>query len=130
MVLDASAGVELLRWSAAGRRVADVMASESETIHVPHLFAVEVAQVMRRLEAQGVVGEERAAQAIADLADLDLIRHEHELLLERVWSLRPRITAYDAVYVALAEGLGAPLHTMDRRLASAVGDLIEVELLV
>jgi predicted nucleic acid-binding protein len=29
--------------------------------------------------------------------------------LPRVWELRANLTAYDAVYVALAEALGAPL---------------------
>lgn len=34
----------------------------------------------------------------------------------------------DAVYVALAEGLGAPLLTTDVRLASASGNRARVEL--
>ena len=39
-------------------------------------------------------------------------------LLPRVWDLRNNLTAYDAVYVALAEALDAPLLTRDRRLAA------------
>ena len=35
------------------------------------------------------------------------------------WQLRRNLTAYDAAYIALAEALGAPLLTRDRRLASA-----------
>jgi predicted nucleic acid-binding protein len=38
------------------------------------------------------------------------------------------ITAYDAVYVALAETLDAPLLTRDRRLAAAAGHHARVEL--
>ena len=37
------------------------------------------------------------------------------------------LTAYDAVYVALAEALGAPLVTCDGRLARATGHRARVE---
>jgi predicted nucleic acid-binding protein len=50
------------------------------------------------------------------------------VLLPRVWELRNNLTAYDAVYVALAEALGAPLLTRDRRLAGAAGHRATVEL--
>ena len=36
-------------------------------------------------------------------------------------ALHPTVTACDAAYVALAEGLGVPLVTLDRRLARADG---------
>lgn len=129
IVLDASAGVELLRWSSAGQRVAETLADERQTVHVPHLFAIEVTQVLRRLTLQGSVDAVRAEEAIADLGDLDLVRHEHEILLGRVWSLRHVLTAYDAVYVALAEVLGAPLFTLDGRMAATAQGLVEVELI-
>jgi predicted nucleic acid-binding protein len=48
--------------------------------------------------------------------------------LPRVWELRANLTAYDAAYVALAEALGAPLLTRDRRLARAAGHGARVEL--
>jgi predicted nucleic acid-binding protein len=47
---------------------------------------------------------------------------------ERVWDLRNNLTAYDAVYVALAEALDAPLLTRDQRLAAAAGHHARVEL--
>jgi predicted nucleic acid-binding protein len=49
--------------------------------------------------------------------------------LPRVWDLRNNLTAYDAVYIALAEALDAPLLTRDRRLAAASGHHARVELL-
>ena len=71
----------------------------------------------------------RAAEmALDDFRALDLQRHAHEPLLERVWELRKNLTAYDAVYVALAEGLRAPLVTCDARLAHAPGIRASVEL--
>jgi predicted nucleic acid-binding protein len=42
-------------------------------------------------------------------------------LLERVWSLRNSLSAYDATYVALAELLDRVLVTADERLARAPG---------
>ena len=51
-------------------------------------------------------GDLEAAAAVAALEDLralDLRRHAHEPLLDRVWALRENLTAYDAMYVALAE---------------------------
>lgn len=54
-------------------------------------------------------------------------RYPHIYLLPRVWDLRHNLTAYDAVYVALAELLEAPLVTRDRRLARAVGHDAAIE---
>jgi predicted nucleic acid-binding protein len=55
------------------------------------------------------------------LRSLDMERHPHEPLLTRVWELRENPTAYDAVYVALAEALGTTLPTCDRRIGRAPG---------
>jgi len=41
--------------------------------------------------------------------------------------LRNNVTAYDAAYVALAEGLEATLLTKDRKLAVAASGLVEIE---
>jgi predicted nucleic acid-binding protein len=46
-----------------------------------------------------------------------------------VWELRDDLTAYDAVYVALAEALDATLLTLDKRLAGAPGHRARIELL-
>jgi predicted nucleic acid-binding protein len=54
-------------------------------------------------------------------SDLALTRYPHDVLLGRVWELRGNLTAYDAVYVALAEALDAPLVTCDAKLAAAPG---------
>lgn len=84
---------------------------------------------MRRLVVAGAIPAERGSRAIRRLSQLDLARHPHEELLPRVWELRDNLTAYDAVYVALAEALNAPLLTLDARLARAPGHRARVELL-
>ena len=93
----------------------------------PILLDVEVAQVLRWYAASGEIDGERGRTALADLADFPLNRYPHEFLLPRIWDLRQNLTAYDAVYVALAEALDAPLITCDRRLAAAPGHRARVE---
>jgi predicted nucleic acid-binding protein len=129
IVLDASAVVELLLQTMTGVRVGQRIASRVESLHAPHLLDIEVAQVLRRFEAGGALTPERAEQALADLLDLDVRRHAHDLLLPRVWQLRHNLTAYDAAYVALAEALDAPLVTTDGRVARAKGHQAQVEAL-
>ena len=60
---------------------------------------------VRRYAKDGELDAADAALALEDLRSLDLERHSHEPLLERVWKLRQNLSAYDAVYVALAEAL-------------------------
>lgn len=119
IVLDASAALELLLGSAVGRRVAVRIADPSESLHVPHLVDLEIAQVLRRFVLAGSVSPARATQALDDLAQLDLDRCAHGPLMPRIWALRDNLTAYDAAYVALAEALAAPLLTCDARIAGA-----------
>lgn len=127
IVLDASAVVELLA-GIVSTELARMVFDPEQSLHAPHLLDIEVAQVLRRWCARGLVTPERAADALSDLADLPLERHPHHLLWQRVWALRDNLTAYDAAYVALAELLGAPLLTRDRRIAGASGHSARVVL--
>lgn len=128
IVLDASALLELLLGTEIGREVASRIADPTLGLHAPHLADVEVAQALRRYVREGELDAASATVALADLRALDLERHAHEPLLDRVWALRENVTAYDAVYVALAEALEAPLVTCDGRLARAPGVTARVEL--
>ena len=121
IVLDASALVELILDTATGQLVADRIADPAEGLHVPHVADIEVAQALRRYVREDEIDAAVAAVALDDLRALDLQRHPHEPLLGRVWELRQNLTAYDAVYVALAEVLDAVLLTCDRRLSQAPG---------
>lgn len=121
IVLDASAIVELILATPTGRLVAERIDDPAEGLHVPHLADVEVLQALRRYVREGALETSEAGQAIDDLRALDLQRHAHEPLLERAWELRKNLTAYDAVYVALADALGAIVLTCDRPLSRAPG---------
>lgn len=84
--------------------------------------------MIRRYAAKGDIDAGRGRAALEDLADFPLRRYPHDVLLPRVWELRSNLTAYDAVYVALAEALGAPLLTRDQRLVAAAGHRARIEL--
>ncbi len=119
IVVDASATVELLLGTARGVAVAERIFEPAETLHAPELLDLEVAQVLRRYERAKLLDGIRAAAALRDLADLPIERYSHRLLLPRAWELRANLTIYDAVYIALAELLEAPLLTGDASLVAA-----------
>ena len=121
IVVDASAMIEMLVQTESGGRGQGMLRQLTASRHAPHLLDVEVAQVLRRYVRKRVLTSDRAEQAIADLAAFPIRRHGHTGLLDRVFALRANLTAYDAVYVALAEALGATLLTCDSALAGVPG---------
>jgi predicted nucleic acid-binding protein len=128
IVLDASAAVELLLGTPLGERVLERIARPGESLHAPHLLDVEVMAVFRRLLAAGALGERRAGQALSDLSELDVTRYPHQDLVDRAWTMRATVSACDAMYLALGEGLEATVLTCDQRLARAHGHGADVEL--
>lgn len=129
IVVDASALLEFLLQTPLGTRVEARLFRGQDEFHSPHLIDVEVTQGLRRLVRMGEVSADRAAEAIADLAGLDLHRHAHLDLLTRAWKLRDNVTAYDAMYVALGEALDAPVVTCDKPLAKAPGHRAHIEVI-
>lgn len=127
IVVDASALLEFLLQTSLGTRVEARLFRGDDEFHAPHLVDVEVTQGLRRLVRTGEVSAARAAEAIADLASLDLHRHPHLDLLTRAWQLRDNVTAYDAMYVALGEALDAPVVTCDQPLAKSPGHRARIE---
>ena len=130
IVVDASALLEFLLQTALGTRVEARLFRDDDEFHSPHLIDIEVVHGLRRLVRAGEVSAGRAAEAIEDLVDLDLHRHAHVDLLTRAWKLRSNVTAYDAMYVALAEALDATVVTCDTPLAKAPGHRAHIEVIV
>lgn len=97
-------------------------------LQAPHLIDVEVAHALRRLNRSGTLSGDRAADARSDFRDLALVRYPHSPLADRAWELRHNLSAYDAMFVVLAEALEVPLVTCDARLQSAPGHSARVEL--
>jgi predicted nucleic acid-binding protein len=73
--------------------------------------------------------EQHALRALATSHQLGLRRHASRHLWPRAWELRANLSAYDALYVALAEQLGATLLTADARAARAPGLNCPVEVM-
>lgn len=116
IVVDASAAVSALLHDGQARRLL-----AAEPIHAPHVVDAEVVSVLRRQVASGLLTSEEGRQALNVWSRLGMIRYAAPPLLERIWELREAVTAYDAMYVALAENLDCALVTADTRLSGANG---------
>ena len=91
----------------------------------PHMMPAEVGNILRRAVLASELSAEVAGLALGDLLSLRVRLFPFEPFADRVWELRDNVTAYDAWYVGLAEAIGAPFVTLDRRLARATGPACE-----
>lgn len=102
----------------------------SRTAHAPALIDAEVCSVVRGLsiaaKPEVQISAERARQMLADYAGLRIVRYPMQPLQARAFGLRNNLTAYDAMYIVLAETLGLPLLTDDAKLAAAPGHTADV----
>jgi predicted nucleic acid-binding protein len=124
LVVDASALVDALL--VAGPARARLSAAN---LQAPELIDAELLSVLWRLVLTGKLLESQALQALSTASRLGLRRHATRILWPRAWELRTNLSAYEALYVALAEQLQAPLLTADARLARAPGLRCSVELI-
>jgi predicted nucleic acid-binding protein len=100
-----------------------------ELVIAPSLIDLEVLSMLKGWSRAGALDKRRAREAVADFLTIPLRRLPHIRLLPRIWDLRDKLSVYDAAYVALAEAIGVPLLTADRRIARAPGLPCEVELI-
>ena len=129
IVVDASVIIELLLRTAAANAIVERLIRANESWHAPHLIDVEVAQVIRRYVIRDELDSASGEVLVELLRELPIRRYSHQPLLPRMWQLRENMTAYDAAYVALAEGLSATLVTRDRALAQVPNVRATVEVL-
>ncbi|MGH3115425.1 MAG: type II toxin-antitoxin system VapC family toxin, partial [Gaiellaceae bacterium] len=86
IVLDASAAAEiLLALPRAAPQLRERLARAGETVHVPHVFDLEVIAAIRRHALRGMLSEPRARRALRALDDLRATRYSHEPLRRRIW---------------------------------------------
>lgn len=128
VVVDASAVLELLKGSAQGLRLLERYLEPDVTLHSPHLIDAEVLHALRRWTFTGGVSPERARERLELYQGLSIRRHAHGPFLDRAWQLRANLSGYDALYVAVAEGLGLLLLTADARLAKTAGHRARIQL--
>ena len=96
-------------------------------LHAPYLLDCEIASVgLKKLKADRV-SLESVSLALQAFARLPIERHGVAAESLLVVAERYRLTAYDAAYLCVAEELGAPLATLDEKLAEAAGRYLAAE---
>jgi len=124
-VVDTSALMEFLIGANPDRDL--VQRLLTSTSAAPQLITAESLQVLRKLTRRGLLTDDQAEEALEHLLDTPIALIDHAPLVRRAWELRHTVSAYDALYLALAEQLDVPLVTCDARLASASGHKADVE---
>ncbi len=84
---------------------------------------IEAASAVRRLTLRGLLTAADGLAAVEWLGQLDLVLDATAPRLRRIWSLRDRMSAYDAAYAAAAEAFDTPLLTVDGGLLRACRDV-------
>jgi len=90
------------------------------------LLRKEWPEFLAELVAAGDITPDSATLALEDLLALPVDLVPYLPFAARVWQVRGNLTAYDAWYFAVAEGLNVALATLDARLARAPGLRCEV----
>ncbi len=106
VVIDASAAVELLRRTAAGRQVGHRL--RTGTAAPPAHFDAEVFSALGRLARDQAMSDTLIPPALAELARAPIRRLPVPPLLAEAWSLRGNVSERDALYAVLAPAAGKP----------------------
>lgn len=123
-VVDAGVVVELVAGNLDPARLG------TEELGTPHLLDSEVTNALRRLVLRGRPTQAQGTAAMEGFERLAFTRYPAVGLRWRMWELRDDLSAYDATYVALAEGYRASeLLTTDARLANAPGTTCSIRVL-
>lgn len=126
-VLDASVALLWLvpQTNPSGIDYADAILTamkESQAV-VPSLFALEVANVVAKVESKGVVTQADSQRYISLLGQLNIATDQatmmHALGDTLNLARRYKLSAYDAAYLELALRAGLSLATLDADLAKA-----------
>ena len=123
-VIDASATVEYLLESDVGLQVAALI--DGARLVAPEMLDAKVLSGLRRKVQMQEISEARALEALARLEDLPVERVSHRTLTRAAWELRHNVSAYDALYVAIAQERGATLLTFDGPLTRAPASVLGV----
>lgn len=122
LVVDASVIVDLvLDMPPHAARIGERLRDQS--LAALHLLDAEVANVLRNRVLRGKM------PSVGALSALSIERYAHTPLVPRAFELRDNATVYDALYLALAEALGATFLTRDQALARVPGVDAQVEVI-
>lgn len=125
VVVEADSEPAVILWRA--------LAARGHTAVAPALLLFECVSTLRRLVQQQRMQAGAARLALDRLLALPIAFPAPDGLVERAWQLAAHFRqpqAYDSFYLALADLLGVPFWTADRRLYDALrGELRWVRLL-
>ncbi len=117
LVPDGSIAVELFAGTEVGARASALF--RPNQLVAPELVDAEVLSGIRKLVLAGVLSVRRAKGALDELHRWPVKRVPHRPFVSAAFELRHALSAYDALYVAVAAAVGGTLVTIDRRLARA-----------
>ena len=129
IVIDASVLANVVGDDGPAGRAARARLLDAAEASTPDLADVETVAVLRKRWLAGDLTDRRFRSAIDDLLALPLARFPTGPLMIRAYELRSNVSAYDASYIALAEGLACTLVTADARLARSPGTNCAIEIL-
>ncbi len=129
IVIDASLALEIAIATAEGIELRERLSAESHALAAPEIIELEILQALRRLVRLKKITVSRADTALEIVSAMEIERYSHVPLGSRIWELRDNLTSYDAAYFALAELLGVPLWTRDKKYSNVPGHLSRIEYL-
>jgi predicted nucleic acid-binding protein len=119
VVIDASAGAEIISRTRRGRALARLLPAGTVGWVPEHFYAEVLGVLRRRLLIEQTITESEATAALARLRAWRLHHASVAPLVDAAWAYRHNMTAADALYVVLAEHLDADFLTDDHRLAAS-----------
>lgn len=126
IVVDSAAVIDALSGLAGTDELRAYLAAEE--LHAPSLVDFEVVSALRGLTLGGLLSVTRSQDLLTDFEDLPIQRWPFaDALRRRAFQLRDNLSAYDAVYVALAEALHCSVVTRDARLNRSTGHGVRIE---
>jgi predicted nucleic acid-binding protein len=102
--------------------------SSGVEVAAPYLFIYETSSVLRNRVYRKELTPHEADEAVDILGGLSITYLHPPAVQESAWVLARRFnrpTLYDSFYLALAQDLGCPLWTGDKRLYNSVKDQLD-----
>ena len=122
-VVDASVGI---KWFIPEPGSADAvrLRASGQPLHVPAFFDVEAANIVWKKVRRGDISRSEADTILGTLPTLPLTRYPEAPLIVDAFAIAHQAdrTVYDALYVALADQLGARAVTADDKLVNALAN--------
>jgi predicted nucleic acid-binding protein len=123
--LDASAWLRLFLHDGPLPDALDAAATDADSgissFVAPELILVEAAHALHRKRQRGQISNAELKALWTDMqrTPVDLMRHGDLMATALALAGEQKLTVYDALYLAVARHVGAPLFTMDDDLAAA-----------